>query len=527
MAEKVSTVSAGTIRRIAGEFVDAAKIGATITLEGHTLPLRPASAILFRGGQGHNNSTHTCFAISLLNMLIGSADVPGGTLGWPPRSLGIPSTGRLNFSPESSVDGMLSVGRWMIAGHSPWPVQEPKFPQTLSLQDFFTMATMSPYITASDRDDVYGKFGIDSRIEMVVSFGLNPITSIANTEIQADFYSNTYNVVFELFNNEFTEGFADIVLPDICYLETMTWYDGQGFFFNYPFGMEDWHYHLAQPVVAPKKSRRYFLEVLFDVLHRIGKLDRLNDWYNKYYDFDEENRIKPDEKLAWKELGDRVLKWYFGPDKGLDYFQEHGFVSWPKRIEEAYWRYFVDGRAPIYLEFLIDAGEKMKEIANQVGLEINWEQYTPFISWFPCPPEIQEPRFNEFDLYCFSYRDILHTGSTTMEIPYIDECSQMNPYTYFITINTRTAREHGLSEGETVKLITPAGREVEGQLRLMQGIHPRCIGIAACSGHWARGLPIAKGKGTNFDILLEQNTAHFDPISLNLETCTMVKIEKV
>ena len=53
------------------------------------------------------------------------------------------------------------------------------------------------------------------------------------------------------------------------------------------------------------------------------------------------------------------------------------------------------------------------------------------------------------------------------------------------------------------------------------------MGIAACSGHWAKGLPIAKGKGTNFDTLLELDLQHVDPVSWVIETSVRVKVKKV
>ena len=66
-------------------------------------------------------------------------------------------------------------------------------------------------------------------------------------------------------------------------------------------------------------------------------------------------------------------------------------------------------------------------------------------------------------MYCFSYRDIIHSGSFTMEQPWIDEVSLTNPYTYNITMNRRTAEEKGLKEGDLI--------EVESRLRT-QGCRP-------------------------------------------------------
>jgi anaerobic selenocysteine-containing dehydrogenase len=114
-----------------------------------------------------------------------------------------------------------------------------------------------------------------------------------------------------------------------------------------------------------------------------------------------------------------------------------------------------------------------------------------------------------------------------MEQPWLDELSHMNPYTYNIVMHSETAREKGLKDGDLVELETAVGRKVEGRIKVLTGIHPKAVGIAACAGHWAKGMPIAKGKGVNFDILLEIDMKHCDPVSFNMETAVRIKIRKI
>ena len=103
----------------------------------------------------------------------------------------------------------------------------------------------------------------------------------------------------------------------------------------------------------------------------------------------------------------------------------------------------------------------------------------------------------------------------------------MNPYTYNITINRNTAKKKGLAEGDIIEVESFSHRKVIGRLKLIEGQHPQVIGIAACSGHWAKGQPIAKGKGTNFDILLELDQEHLDPICTSIETCAKTRVHKL
>jgi len=590
MASQVSTVPAQKIRSIALEFAREAKVGSTVSLDGHEVPFRPVSAVLFRGGEGHENSFQTCFSVSLLNSIVGGHDVCGGTLGWPARSLGYPDTGKFAFSPYRGLDGFLEtdyfgpgvlhpgkrvekvnntydglVGRvcretvvddkgetvveagsiitredaYALARLSdrmitvepfisggPWPIKKPEMRGNAQLKDIFALGFDPGVFGASDQEEIWQKIKLPYRFEMMIGWGCNTPLSLASWDAVANSLERIpFIVVSELFNTELTEGFADIVLPDPSFLEQLTWFEGKGQNFNYPYGLDDWCYHIVQPAVSPKGERRNFVQVIWDLLDRLGYRERLNKVLNDFVGFDDEHKLKPDETITEEEMADRALTCWFGPNHGLEYFKKYGFVRWPKKVEEAYWRYFVDCRVPVYLEFMIDVKEKMQKITDEIGLEVDYTQYSPLISWVSCSiHRIDNP---EYDLYCFSYRDALHTGSATMEQPWIDEASQMNPYTYNITMNRETAQQKGLKDGDTVELGTVTGRTVTGTLKLMEGHHPQAIAIAACSGHWAKGLPIAKGKGTNFDNLLEIDLKHSDPVSLNLETAVRVKVKKV
>ena len=84
-----------------------------------------------------------------------------------------------------------------------------------------------------------------------------------------------------------------------------------------------------------------------------------------------------------------------------------------------------------------------------------------------------------------------------------------------------------IKDGDTIELETSHGRKVQGTAKLMEGQHPQTMGIAACSGHWAKGQPIARAKGTNFNILLELDLKHVDPVCNNIETAVKVKVRKV
>ena len=524
MASKVSSVPAETIRRIAAEFAQAAQIGSTITIDGHQLPFRPVSSVILRGGEAHGNAAHTVMAILLLNHILGAADVPGGTVALPNTSLGYPDTGKLKFGVEKGPDGLLTL-KQLYAYPPEWPVKDPKFPTDAGLLELFTLCSNSPIWFTENWEELWQKIKLPFRIEVMLNFGCNSIMGVTNPETHAEFLKKIPFVVhWDLFANEFAEGFADILLPDTSYLETSNWLDGQGFSFNYPYGMDPWCYQITQPVVKPGAGRKYIMDVAFELLDRIGKRAELNEYWNKFIGLEEADKFKATEKITWEQVGDKALKRYFGPDHGLDWFKKHGGITWPKNVEEAYWRYFTDARVPIYLEFMIDLKKKIKKIADEIGIKVNWDQYTPLIEWFPCTPHlVKDP---EYDFYCFSYRDILHTSSSTMEQPWLDEASKMNPYTYSISMSDEMAKQKGLKDGDFIEIESIYGHKIRGRLKLRKGQHPQTIGLVS-AGHWAKGQPIAEGKGVLFTKLLESRFENSDPLTLNIETCVKVRVNKV
>ena len=548
LVSKVSTVPAAIIRRLAREFAEAARVGSTIEIRGEKLPYRPVASIMFRGGQGHSNSAHTYSAMCLLNTIVGAMDVPGGTLGWPAVSLGYPETGRFIIIPYPDArDGMLTTGTFME--HKPWPVEESRVPTDITLRELVPTASFSPHPATSDFELYWDKLGRPYEIKMALVYGANFARTVQSREIMAECFKKIpFTVSINTIHNEFTEGFADIVLPDTHALESWGLFEHHAPFFTWPIGLEGWTFPIRQPVVEPQYERRQVIEILWDLANRIGMREEINHYYNVYFSslggetliggdiasmkgaegIDRSKVVeivKSEERISYKELMDRVLKYYFGPEHGLEYFKEHGSISWPKQVREAYWRPFINARVPIYQEHLARLKPHVMANAKPAGIELDWEQYTPLISYFE--PQVAKVGTPEYDLYCFSYRDIIHTGSGTMEIPWVDETSRLNPYTYSITMNVDVAKKRGLQDGDLICVESYKGRKVTGYLKAMQGQHPQTVAIAACSGGWARGQPVAYGKGTNFNILLESDFKHVCPVCFNQETAVRVKVYKV
>jgi molybdopterin-containing oxidoreductase family molybdopterin binding subunit len=522
-AETITGVAAATIRRLAREFGDAARVGSTIVLDGVRLPYRPAAAIYFRGAQGHKNSSHICFAIDLLNQVVGAADVVGGALGFNPVCHGHPETGRPRYVPRAERDGLMTPGTWMLP-HLPYPPAEPRHPDSMGFIELFPLSHVSPLMASADQEQWWQRFDLPYRPKMLLNYGANSLMSVGNKEtVAATLGKFDFIASFDLFLNEFSD-FADIILPDASYLEVLDPRPNFPFIFNHPAGPGMWGWPIRQPVVPPTHERRSAREVLLGVAYRMGLGPEMNMALNVFYGLDGPQMLDPKRTYTFEEVADRELQHKFGPEHDLAWFKEHGVITWPKKVDEVYWRPFVDVRVPIYWEFMIGLGAKIRAIAATRGMTFDPAYYSPLPEWLPCPShEVKDPRY---DLYAFYYRDVLHTNGFTMENPWLDEASRMDPYSYRIALNTETARRRGIRDGDTVWVESATGRRVSGRVRLTEGIHPEGVGIAACAGHWTRHQPIAQGKGVFFNDLLEVDYEHTNPVNLNLDLCAKVRVAK-
>ena len=528
---KITSISVKTLRRVAKEFADNAQIGSTITIEGQEFPLRPSAAIFFRGSQGHVNSGWNCLAIDMLNHIVGAADVPGGAMGHgPPVCHGHPKTGKPETIPYACPDGMMIVKGW-VYDHKPYPLREPAPPKRLDLQDMFPCSVYNAFtIMSPDWEKYLEQFKIDYRPEIMINFGSNSVMTMGNAHDVTENFLKKFGFIFSfnIYHNEFTEAVADIVLPDCSFLERYTPCVTFPSTFCHPTGMDHWVWQIRQPVVEPMFERRDFNDIMLELAKRLGVEGKYYEETNKLVpiryggELDPQYALKPDEHYTWPEICDRVLTDRLG--RGLEDMKKDGLEKWPTKVEEMYWRWHVPVRVPIYFEYFLEAGEKARKLCASFGREDiqDWRFYTPLPEWFPCPSH--EEKDPQYDLTAFSWRPSFHTQSSTQNNPWLDEISVNDPFAYLIQLNIETGRKKGFKDGQEIWVENKLGRRIKGPVRLVEGMHPEQLGIAGCHGHWARGTPIATGKGQFFDDLIIVDEKHTDSLTQGTDACVKVKV---
>ena len=218
--ESITTVPAETVRRLAREFGEAACIGETIEIDGVELPYRPATAIWYRGLSAHKHSMLNGLAIILLPTLMGALDVPGGLLGDPWGLIG--KVKDRTYNATASPEGLISqgfIGGGRVGGL--YPPRKARAPQTTEM---FELMPCAPYGTVfsllnSEEPELFGAPPFPS---MMINFQSNMMKTSGPPEIVERFLKRIPFIASISRRFEETTEMADIVLPDLHYLERLT-----------------------------------------------------------------------------------------------------------------------------------------------------------------------------------------------------------------------------------------------------------------------------------------------------------------
>jgi molybdopterin-containing oxidoreductase family molybdopterin binding subunit len=520
--ERITTIPAATVRRMAKEFGEAACVGQTITIDGIEVPYRPACVDWARGTQGHKHGFHNCYVLKLLNIVVGSVNVPGGIL-----STGAAGKFPHEWWPEGGTDGMLEHGGQImpIAHPSAFPGRTPTPPRRMDLGELFPLAshyhTLMP-ITA-ENPAAFG-LGEEDRIEVLLHAPVNSLLGSFGDvkKVEKLFQSLRFSVGFAVEINE-SNLFDDVILPFPSYLERYDFMAGMGEYLIAPCGQDDFHWHVRQPVVELPPGMRQPQEVLQELAERLGILGDMYRLLNHTYMVKPQYELKADSRYGMSDVIDRMTKSWFGEEHGLDWFRQNGVIRHVRSVEEAYVGPTVEARIPIYLEHFLSRRDELKTVLAELKLDWDLSDYTPMFDWMPCP-SFEAVQRGEYDLIAVHFKLPYTYGAYGNENPWIDEiCERTNAYD--ILVNETVGKAKGLRDGDEVWLESPAAK-VKARLKLTQCIHPEAVGVAGHFGHWAPGMPIAKGKGVSFNSLLPTDLDHIDMISTALDHCVPVKIYK-
>ncbi len=392
-------VPAETIRRLAAELAHAAFDEAielpiawtdTYGRRHDTMTGRPVSMHAMRGIAAHANGFHTCRAIHVLQMLLGTIDTPGGFRYQPPYPKSAPPGNRP--ANARKPDGALNGN----------PLGYPQSPEDLlvdaegrprRIDHAFSWAyplAAHGMLQSVIRNAVLGDpYRIDTLFLFMANMGWNSAMDTAGTRKllcarDADgAYSIPHILYVDAYDSE-TVAFADLVLPDTTYLER---YDCISLL-DRPISDADAAADAIRvPVTQPGREVRPFQDVLLELGARLHLPGMVNDdgspKYRDYADYIVNHERAPGVGLlaGWRGPdGSRTGKGAPNPDQ-LQRYIEHG-CCFETRVPEAgsYCRFanrdylewaqtmgFVASTEPVTLQLYCEALQRFRLAAQGHG----------------------------------------------------------------------------------------------------------------------------------------------------------------
>jgi len=507
--EKITTVPAETTRQIAREFAKAAQIGATIEIDGRTLPYRPAAFNWYRGAQGHKHGFQTNHAFQLLNMLIGNISAPGGLMGvtlddqWVDKS-----------HVEPGENGMLKPNPHQL-GPLP-PFQYP--PSTFHLLNYFPSGLHPPHLNLLVFENPE-KFGVDFKPDVMFILHSNPLWAMQGPrEKWFEFMkSMRFIAVCDIIPTECTQ-WADVILPSHDALESwnMTMIEPP-----HTEGM-----CLRQPATEPLYDTKSEEDIMAELSERMGVLDSYNEIINIVSGFHHkpELLLQPGRKYTDKEIAERKgLLWN---DKPLDWYIEHGH-SVTHRRNDKWYRPWEGMRLHFYLEDMVTIPRVLKQQMEEANVpfrhEWGFDDYQPL----PTPvldPVHEEP--SEYNLYGIFFKDIQLNFGESISNPWIQDVLYRDPVHTAMLLNPETAAKQGLKNGDIVRVESAYGK-IYGRLGLMQGVHPDTICVSNSLTRITTGHKRVPHAGGHFNDLLPYDLQNTDNVTGQPETVCKLKITRL
>ena len=516
---QITTIPAATIRRIAKEFGEAARVGSTITIDGEQLSYRPAAVTWYRGLSSHKHAYMNSFAVMLLQTIIGGLDVPGGLMGYNRAPFRTSEEGLLA---PMRHPGRVGSGEGSTSSYPPRTVTPP---QSIDLFELFPVATFSRGFAVKGILEPE-KYHAAVAPQIFFQHRSNMVFTGVGKETMSDVMRKIPFIVSITMEIDETAEFADIIFPDVHYLEQLgprrenvfhTGSQPEVFFGAKPVG--------HPPFEPPWDQMVNSDEIILELAHRVGFLDDVYAACNVMWKLPPEYALETGSRYSYQELLDRYLKGGLGPDKGLEWFMEDGLEVRERSLEERYPGAYSKPRIHVYHEYMIEAGRQVEAVTGDLGIPWETEDYIPLAEWRPCTA--YTPKAPEYDLYLITAKSPYHALTATGSNPLLKEVGFRLGYDE-IGIYRDVAKSKGLKDGDWVEVETDSGKKGQARVKLMTGIHPEVTAVWASAGRWARAATEGgEPRGIHFNSMLTMDDEHVDFVSAAVDSCLRVKITKL
>jgi anaerobic selenocysteine-containing dehydrogenase len=509
VAEKTG-VAADTIRGIAA---DLARVAFEESIE---LPIqwtdswgrqhdkvvgRPVSMHAMRGISAHSNGFHTCRAIHILQLLLGSIDVPGGMRYKPPypkalKSLPKPFGRGREVKPNTPLAGPhlgfpMAPEELLIDAEGKAQRIDKAFSWEAPLG---THGLMHMVISNAWRGDPYP---IDTLFMYMANMAWNSsmntskvMEMLTDKDPETDEYKIPRLIYSDAFYSEMVP-YADLILPDTTYLERWDCIS----LLDRPISHADAAADaIRHPVVEPDRDVRGFQSVLLDLGARLGLAGMVDEQGNAKYpggypDYIVNHQRRPGlgPLAGWRGPdGDTFGRGEPNPDQLKRYLDNEGFCTYEIPEAHRYYRFanqgylewatrmaFVGDAQQIVMKIYSEALQKFRLAAEGHGdiqpPDSERERIATYASplpiWYP-PIEEQMVDPAAYPLHAITQRPMHMYHSWGSQNAWLRQITGENK----LYMAHQKGAELGIDDGDWVWVSSHNGR-IKVQVALMEGVN--------------------------------------------------------
>ena len=525
VAERIG-IEASQIKRIAAELAEAA-FENEITLDipwtdwtgkrHEQMVGRPVAMHAMRGISAHTNGFHTCRAIHLLQMLLGSIDVPGGFRYKPPFPKHIPPAQKPARNPGEAATPLGGMPLGFPSSPDDLLVDENGKPQRIdkAFSWEYPLAIhgmMHMVIHNAWKGDPYP---IDTLFMYMANIAWNSSMNTAKTIdylTDKDQATGEYRIPHIIYSDAYyseTVAYADLVLPDTTYLERWDCIS----LLDRPIGDADGVADgIRQPVVEPDRDVRSFQEALLQLGARLGLPGMVNDdgaekYPGGYADYltNHMRTAKVGPLAGWRGAdGESAITGPPNPDQLSRYIDNGCFWRQEFTPSQRYYKFanqeYLDfahengwiGRAePIVMQIYSEALQKFRLAADGHGEVVpppedcaRLKQYfDPLPFWHEPFSESSAQEEGAYPFHALSQRPMHMYQSWGSQNAWLRQLTSMN----CLHIHVELAKNLGLSDDDWAWVTSPNGR-VKAQIATVTGVNVNTVwtwnAIGKRAGAW-------------------------------------------
>jgi anaerobic selenocysteine-containing dehydrogenase len=520
-------ISAATIRRLAAEMARTAfeeEIELAIPWTDwagrrhETMRGRPVSLHAMRGISAHSNGFQTCRALHLLQMLLGTIDVPGGWRYKSPHPKPAPPGPKPAGRPEQVAPGKPLPGIPLGYPLSPEDLLLDAEGRPFRIDKAFSWdapiaahGMMQMVITNAWKGDPYP---IDTLFMYMANMAWNSAMNSAETMrmlADKDPATGEYRIPHIIYSDAYyseTVAYADLVLPDTTYLER---WDCISLLDRPIGGVEGPADAIRQPILAPDRDVRPFQDVLIEIGARLRLPGFMTQegaprYPGGYPDYivNHERRPGVGPLGGWRGAeGENAGRGAPNPDQLQRYIANGCFWKHELAEDQLYFKHankayletavtmgLIDKPEPIVLQLYVEPLQRFRLSAQGHGAVVPPETHRERIATYfdPLPfwyMPFEESRIDRstFPLHALTQRPMQMYHSWHSQNAWLRQILGNNR----LFVNRAVGRALGLAEDDWVWLSSHNGR-IRVPTKLMDGVNPDTVwtwnAIGKRSGAW-------------------------------------------